>query len=510
MASLRPRYRSDLPTLDTDPDEVGQLPLDTSLEVPGGVNMSPDMPPVVPGVAPPVPDAPVLEPPPEVEPAVPPMLARPEPAPVRPPAPKPTAGPGGGTRAAAAPSAPGAPHANDADRKANESRVGAEYDQEQAINKETGVSVDKATEEATLLKQQDDLAAKATADAEKRRSAAMDHLDKTRQEAADFKPQDQFEGREAARVTSWIAAGLGHIGAGLSGGPNTALQVLNAAADSWERKEAARYQRLVKNGEMSERQFAHVEIELAAKKAGMLESFANQRTTLKAKFEGREAAAKGDGLIAALHAKSAEIQAINAEKVKADVLNQREIAVKELVGRAQANAANANAAESRANAKAKEATAGAGGPPPDMLVTDGTGRPFGVSSTTPKAAADATEALGGYTKFNAAADKMIAEVRKSGTAMTGKASATLQSLRGELIGAARSALFPGGGTLDKGFVDLLENMIPDPAGWSGKVTSEATIIAKLLQSKTAVTRETKSKLAAAGIGVDRLDPRSAR
>jgi hypothetical protein len=135
-----------------------------------------------------------------------------------------------------------------------------------------------------------------------------------------------------------------------------------------------------------------------------------------------------------------------------------------------------------------------------LAIYDGEGRYLGDSKSGPEAAKSARDALGGYTKFNSAANQLIALIEKNGgTAWSGEDAGKMSSLHGAIVGAARTALFPGGGTLDEGFVKLLDKMAEDPSGFSSKPRFKAQMIAKLTQTQRAVDDATKATLGSAGI-----------
>lgn len=135
-----------------------------------------------------------------------------------------------------------------------------------------------------------------------------------------------------------------------------------------------------------------------------------------------------------------------------------------------------------------------------LAIYDGSGRYLGDSKSGPETAKSAREALGGHAKFNSSANQLLALIEKNGgTAWSGEDAGKMSSLHGALIGAARTALFPGGGTLDEGFVKLLDKMVEDPSGFSAKPRLKAQMVAKLTQTQRAVDDATKAALGAAGL-----------
>jgi len=463
-----------------------------------------------PAVAPPPAPPPIRSStlPPEIVPPA----AQPQPAPR---APAPRTGVGGGAPRAADPPAPAAtpaPLQTDEEKAAQAARETAGVAERVAAGRVTAAQVENAGEMEQLGRDSETEARNVEIKYDTVRKNAETFLASEQDKVRNYEERELFDGQDARQVVAWLSVGLGGIGAALAGGPNQALQIFNTAVERFAQKERRRYERLVANGEMAKEELEHVDVLAANAKAAVYEKLANRRNMLVARHQGREAAAQGDVLTAALLKKAADErlqvqqglqQRINERKEME--LKERQVRTGEIVGAAQANAANASAAKDRA---AAAAAGGAAGPPAELIVTDGAGRPLGVGKT-PKATADASESLAGREKFHAAADKMVALLRQHGTQMTGEVGAQFEALRGELLGAARSALFPGGGSIDKGFVDLLESMVPNPAGWGGKVTRSSTMAAKLMQSKAAVDREARSKLAAAGIPANRLDPRAA-
>lgn len=315
-------------------------------------------------IAPVAPDAPLPKPAGLSAPGEERRVLLPEPAPPSDPAPTlPTPGAsqpattrhrtGGAAPATAAPPVVTGP--TDADRAAVLTR------QEGAAKGVATAGVEKSNDLVKLGNEEEAEVKKVDTWAETTRREAHEHLTKSRDEIAAFKATDLFEGREAARVTAWIAAGIGQIGAALSGGPNTALQVLTSAADSWERKETQRYQRLVAKGEMSKEDMEIAEVEIKNRKSGVLESFARQRTTLIAKVEGKEAAAKGDVVTAALAKQALDDKAQAAEKAEELVMKKKQLQLQEITARASAAASYANAGESKARAELARAQAENGG-----------------------------------------------------------------------------------------------------------------------------------------------------
>jgi hypothetical protein len=230
--------------------------------------------------------------------------------------------------------------------------AGAEVD---AARRVTEAKVTGAGEEEEIAKEQARIEGEANVWAEKKRSEASAYLSRARDEIRGYHPTELFEGREAARVGAWVLAGIGQFAATMSGGPNTALQVLNGAVESWAQRERERYQRLVQKGEMAAQDAELVEAEILNKKVGIREGFINRRAEVKARQVGREAAAEGDAIEAGLQKKNAEeemkIEALKEQRV----LAQRDMARQEMLARSTVGLQAAQAANLRSEAAARAA-----------------------------------------------------------------------------------------------------------------------------------------------------------
>jgi len=292
--------------------------------------------PAAPAAAPAVADADLALPPPPAPPK--PVAA----------APKPAKRAGGAPGAAAAP-AP-MPLETDAEKQADEMRRGAYQGQITAQGNLTANEVERAGAEHALAQEQTRVEAEANAQADKQRAEAKSYLMAQREEIRKYHPTELFDEREAARVGAWVAAGIGQYASQLTGGPNTALQVLHSATEQWASKERARYERLVQKGEMASHDMELAEVEIRNKLVGIRESFINRRTELLKRYEGPEAAAKGDIITAKLQADNALDEKKNADLLEKRVMDRRELAVKEQGAKTQEMAARATAAHAYAGA----------------------------------------------------------------------------------------------------------------------------------------------------------------
>jgi hypothetical protein len=473
---------------------------------PGGTFM-----PAIPAAAAaePVPAAPAT--PPVIEPATDPRPLPPAPA-------RPTGGPApkrdwqASARKIAAEVEKGSPTppAPNAEQVAMDARTAAGEAEARAQQGLTDVATAKAEEIAAHETLKADVLKRANVEAEEKRAAGMAYLQKAREEARNFKMKDMFEGKEGSLVAVALMAGLGQFAATRSGGKNGALEQLNAAADRWEARERARYQQLLDSGTMAERDIDLIDAEVKNKKAGLLENLAGMRDGLDARFLGPEAAAKGGVIQAQLRKDAAALQAEAAEKVAKRAFDERELTVKEGLAAAeiklrggQTAAAYAQAAESRAGAAARAAAGAAGGVAPDQYVHGPGGKPIGVVADK-KVAAEVNQSLAGYRGFMEKASRLRDLVAKHGGELTGDVAGEMNALRTALTLDIKN--LEQGGALDEGMVKVVEGMIPDQTGWSGKfLKNNSRAVAQINMALRMADDKIRNRVNAAGLRDEVVD-----
>lgn len=278
--------------------------------------------------------------PPPVVPVAPPSVAPPAPRPMRqsPAAAKPSAAPAPTVDTQVTPEA-----------KALLARQQARSGEIEANRQVANLGAERGEEEARLADEQTKQEAEVNTWADKKRGETKSFLMAEREKIRNFKAQDLFEGREGARVGAWLMAGIGQFAASMSGGPNTALQVLNQATESFAKKERDKYEQLVKSGQMAAEDMDLAEAEIKNKVVGIRENFINRRTSLKARFEGKEAAARGDAVIAGLQKANVADEQTIADTAEKRLMEKKKLAIEEIQARASAGASAAAAAHSRAD-----------------------------------------------------------------------------------------------------------------------------------------------------------------
>jgi hypothetical protein len=148
-----------------------------------------------------------------------------------------------------------------------------------------------------------------------------------------------------ARVASALMVGLGQYAATISGGPNTAWNILQ---DSMNRHQAKERDRLAKQKDMvelasrdqatAERRREYAELELRNQKIALLEDFKRQREVRMAKYGATEEMIKGDALLNRIEKERADedlrLQAGLRKQVTVDNSAQNQLKLR--VGLAQA------------------------------------------------------------------------------------------------------------------------------------------------------------------------------
>jgi hypothetical protein len=177
-------------------------------------------------------------------------------------------------------------------------------------------------------------------------SAADDYLKQQREAYAKDGVKDFYADKSTfSQVAAALMVGLGQYAATISGGPNTAWNILQ---DSMNRHQAKERDRLAKQKDMvelagrdqatAERRREYAELELRNQKIALLEDFKRQRETRMAKFGATEEMIKGDALLNRIEKERADedlrLQAGLRKQVTVDNSAQNQLKLR--VGLAQA------------------------------------------------------------------------------------------------------------------------------------------------------------------------------
>jgi len=383
------------------------------------------------------------------------------------------------------------------DEKAAQAKLDAIEQKEEGVARQQGAAEARnAGQEYDVTRQTNAEMAAAEAQAETDRIAKQATLDKLNahiaqktEEYAGAKPTNLWDRMSnGAKFLAGLSIFAGGVGAGLThSGQNQALEQINRAIeDDYQRQKDA----LTKSKEYlalkredaakAEELLRHGDYDLRIKKLGILEKGERMLREQYAKNGMSDAQANTD----------ARIIGIQKQRATETAQLQKEFGT-EIDRIQQTSTQRAPAASLQAGQTAN-------------LVFGPGGKPLGVAATQ-KGAEETNEAVSGYAAMRKGLNEYRDLIRKHGSdlVLDRDTAGRMDALRANLLFQANHMVNTG--VLRPSEQEYFESMIPKATGWSGTVTSQASMLAKTNEVERQIRERMANHLDQVGVGRKRVD-----